>query len=94
MNERSLGGSCDLRENPSRSSVPEYDPVAGANFKLNKQMPDERQEIRIKRPASHTMLSAFYFYTTVCAGAQGDVYDLGSLAPQNPVCGRAKPEGY
>jgi hypothetical protein len=43
-------------------------------------MPDERQEIRIKRPASHTMLSAFYCYTTVCGGVQGDVYELGSLA--------------
>ena len=45
-----------------------------AFFKLAYQMPDERQEIRIKRPASHTVLLAFYSYTIVIRWTQEDVY--------------------
>ena len=45
---------------------------------LPNKMPDERQEIRIKRPASHTMLLAFYFYTIVIRWTQGVVYEVES----------------
>jgi hypothetical protein len=66
------------RENPSRSSVPEYDPVAGVNSKHQFQdfnlLPDERREIRVKRPASHTKLSTFYFYIMIGRLTQEGVY--------------------
>jgi hypothetical protein len=42
-------------------------------------MPDERQEIQLKRPASHTMLSTFYSYTTAIVGTQGFVNEFDSL---------------
>ena len=63
---KTLRGTLSPNETPWPGSI--------CLLKLAHQMPDERQEIRIKRPASHTMLSAFYFYTIVIRWTQGDVY--------------------
>jgi hypothetical protein len=70
IEKRSLGGSCDLRLNPSRSSVPEFEPRGRG------QLPDSsklagylyrcrtRSERFQKSPASHTALRRFVFYST------------------------------
>ena len=48
-----------MSRKPFEDIVPESSPVAGANSRINLLlclMPDERREIRLKRPASHTAL--------------------------------------
>ena len=61
-------------------------------------MPDERQEIQLKRPASHTMLSTFCSYTTLPVGTQGFVNEFGSLLwrrekPPAPLAGHLERSG-
>ncbi len=68
-------------ENPSRNSVPEYDPVAGAKLLSVYQMPDERRKTRIKRPASHTTLDGALFIARGGDGLQEGVYEVESSWP-------------
>jgi hypothetical protein len=62
------------RLNPSRTAVPESKPRGRGQFQVFQPviytMPDERREIRIKRPASHTRSRRFIFYSTRKGGAQ------------------------
>jgi len=46
-------------------------------------MPDERREIRIKRPASHTCSRRFIFYNTRGRRAQGGGDGFGTKAGPN-----------
>ena len=52
-----------------------------------KEMPDERREIQLKRPASHSVLSTFYSYTTPCGFAQGGSDEVDS--PASPALPKA-----
>jgi hypothetical protein len=86
VKKRSYGGSCDLRLNPSRNSVPECEtpwprsiPAFETCFLLVYYFRCRARYERFKNPACHTCSRRFFFYTTRRARAQGEVGDYGAL---------------
>src|SRR2546423_1014367 len=80
VKKRSYGGSCDLRLNPSRNSVPECEapwprpiPAFETCLLLVYYFRCRARYERFKNPACHTCSRRFFFYTTRRARAQGDV---------------------
>jgi hypothetical protein len=82
--KRSLGGSCDnaktLRGTLSPNAGLVERPIPGIE-PVHYLMPDERQEIRIKRPASHTTLDGLSFIPRVRRRRKGL---FTKLIPGNP----------
>jgi len=54
--------------------------VAGAKLLVTDQMPDERREIRLKRPASHTTLDGSFLIPRAVEKMQGGVDEIESGA--------------
>src|SRR4051812_28416546 len=83
VKKRSYGGSCDLRLNPSRNSVPECEtpwprsiPAPETCFSLVYYFRCRARYERFKNPACHTCSRRFFFYTTREKRVQGGVTQL------------------
>jgi hypothetical protein len=88
IKKRSYGGSCDLRLNPSRNSVPECEtpwprsiPAPETCFSLVYYFRCRARYERFKNPACHTCSRRFFFYITPHRRVQGLVDEVGSDLP-------------